>query len=40
MSMLISAALLIVLMGFAIARHVKVKNDKTVSNPWRHLRRR
>ncbi|WP_275556549.1 hypothetical protein [Mixta sp. Marseille-Q2659] len=37
---LIIIAVLIALMGFAISRHWKVRNEKTVSNPHRHFRRR
>ncbi|MBP2167077.1 hypothetical protein J2125_000269 [Erwinia toletana] len=40
MLMLIVVAVLVALMGFAITRHWKVRSDKTVSNPYRHLRRR
>ncbi|MEN4767423.1 hypothetical protein J9874_01297 [Duffyella gerundensis] len=40
MSMLIVSAVLIALMGFAITRHWKIRADKTVKNPRRHLRRR
>jgi hypothetical protein len=38
--MLIVSAVLIALMGFAITRHWKIRADKTVKNPRRHLRRR
>lgn len=38
MLMLIVVAVLIALMGFAITRHWKDRNDKTVSSPHRHLR--
>ncbi|PIF21716.1 hypothetical protein SAMN06273570_3668 [Candidatus Pantoea floridensis] len=40
MSMLIVVAVLIALMGFAISRHWKAREDKTVKNPRRHSRRR
>ncbi|MBA2816782.1 hypothetical protein [Candidatus Pantoea persica] len=40
MFMLIVVAVLIALMGFAISRHWKVREDKSVKNPRRHLRRR
>jgi len=40
MSMLIVVAVLISLMGFAISLHWKVREDKSVKNPRRHLRRR
>ncbi|WP_276308278.1 hypothetical protein [Mixta theicola] len=37
---LIIIAVLIALMGFALSRHWKVRNEKTVNNPYRHSRRR
>jgi len=40
MSMLIVVAVLIALMGFAISRHWKVREDKSVKNPRRQPRRR
>ncbi|ADU69627.1 MAG: hypothetical protein QM578_14350 [Pantoea sp.] len=40
MSMLIVVAVLIALMGFAISRHWKVREDKSVKNPRRFQRRR
>ncbi|PWL01066.1 hypothetical protein C7431_101887 [Pantoea allii] len=39
MTMLIVVATLIALMGFALARHWKVREDKSVKNA-RHARRR
>ncbi|WP_256470532.1 hypothetical protein [Mixta hanseatica] len=37
---LIIIAVLIALMGYALSRHWKVRNEKTVNNPYRHSRRR
>ncbi|MGD8162412.1 hypothetical protein [Pantoea alhagi] len=37
---LIIIAVLIALMGYALTRHWKVRNEKTVNNPYRHSRRR
>ena len=40
MSMLIVVAALSASTGFAISRHWKVREDKSVKNPRRHPRRR